>query len=281
MTPKLHLVQGGIENGDLDLIRAAPLNGLPATWIVPKTVQIDDEVVIYILGHGFVATASIETPPKASDDWPNRYEARVGSFATIDPPIELSAIQEGIPGLKWARYPRSIHTPEPAMANKIRRLIAQRRTMSKTSRNALADIKAAEIEFRKVDATTRDALVQARIGQGPFRQRLNRYWNGCAVYGCSIRSALRASHIKPWRDSSNEERLNLYNGLLLLGTADLIFDAGLITFADSGKIIISGILSREEQQLLSLHQRLRLRQVDPRHHPYLKWHREQVFRANV
>ena len=39
---------------------------------------------------------------------------------------------------------------------------------------------------------------------------------------------LIASHIKPWRVSNNNERLDVYNGLLLLPNLDKLFDKGYI-----------------------------------------------------
>ena len=47
---------------------------------------------------------------------------------------------------------------------------------------------------------------------------------------------LIASHIKPWKDSSNTERLDINNGILLTPTFDKLFDKFLITFNDNGTI---------------------------------------------
>jgi hypothetical protein len=49
---------------------------------------------------------------------------------------------------------------------------------------------------------------------------------------------LVASHCKPWRDSTNEERLNGENGLLLTPSIDHLFDRGFIGFENSGALII-------------------------------------------
>ena len=46
---------------------------------------------------------------------------------------------------------------------------------------------------------------------------------------------LVASHSKPWRDSSNEERLDGENGLLLTPSVDHLFDRRFIGFEDSGE----------------------------------------------
>lgn len=78
------------------------------------------------------------------------------------------------------------------------------------------DIESHTPELMKATPTERERLVQARLGQGQFRDALLKYWEGCAVTGIERPDLLRASHIKPWRSSTNEERLARHNGLLLL-----------------------------------------------------------------
>jgi hypothetical protein len=55
---------------------------------------------------------------------------------------------------------------------------------------------------------------------------------------------LIASHCKPWRDSTNDERLDGENGLLLTPSIDHLFDRGFIGFEDSGTLIISPVAHR-------------------------------------
>jgi hypothetical protein len=91
-----------------------------------------------------------------------------------------------------------------------------------------------------IKATIKTQLIQARIGQGHFRDNLLKLWNGaCAITGCTVKHILRASHIKPWKDSSNEERLDPYNGLLLTANLDALFDKHLISFDDDGRMLVA------------------------------------------
>lgn len=92
--------------------------------------------------------------------------------------------------------------------------------------------------------TAKESLVQSRIGQGQFRAALIEYWQCCSVTGYTQVELLKASHIKPWRYASNQERLNVFNGLLLLPNLDTCFDLGLISFDDEGKILISSQLRK-------------------------------------
>ena len=124
----LHVVQGGIQNGDKALLeRLARGNQTTQSWVVPKSVLPEDEVVIYIRGYGFFATARIKSQAEPRADWKNRYGAGLDSILLIEPPVSLAAIRRHIPDLGWAEYPRSITTPPPEIADRIRALISGRR----------------------------------------------------------------------------------------------------------------------------------------------------------
>ncbi|ARF66915.1 hypothetical protein B7C51_02510 [Paenibacillus larvae subsp. pulvifaciens] len=74
--------------------------------------------------------------------------------------------------------------------------------------------------------------------------------------GVNEPSLLIASHIKLWKYSTNIERLDKYNGLLLCPNHDKLFDQGLITFTDEGKIIISSLLTPKTKNKLKLTENL-------------------------
>ncbi|WP_167306321.1 HNH endonuclease [Caballeronia arationis] len=85
--------------------------------------------------------------------------------------------------------------------------------------------------------TTQKRLVDARLGQGDYRADLVKLWDGeCALTGLSLLPLLIASHIKPWKCSSNSERLDAHNGLLLAAGVDRAFDRYLLTFESDGSI---------------------------------------------
>ena len=92
-----------------------------------------------------------------------------------------------------------------------------------------------------IPETDREALVVARRGQGLFRERVQLIEDHCRVTGVDQPEHLRASHCKPWRDSSHRERLNGENGLLLTPSIDHLFDRGFISFRDSGDLLISPV----------------------------------------
>lgn len=125
-----------------------------------------------------------------------------------------------------------------------------------------------------------ERLVKQRVGQDTFREAMMDYWGGaCAVTGITIPEVLRASHAKPWADcSSDEERLDVFNGFLLTANLDALFDRGLLTFDDSGTAQYSDKLVEQDRAVLRLSVDMRLRWCAPQHRPYLRWHRERVFK---
>lgn len=137
---------------------------------------------------------------------------------------------------------------------------------------------AAELDAEGKDRspTTRQTLIDARIGQGLYRERVLELWHQrCAVTGCTIRSALIASHAMAWKNCSDDARLDPYNGLPLTASIDKLFDKGLIAFADDGRLLQKSGLSEADLAHLGLQPGARLRTdcLRPRHLPYLRAHR--------
>src|SRR6266478_4167877 len=92
-----------------------------------------------------------------------------------------------------------------------------------------------------IPETDRLAIIRARKGQGLFKERVSKIESRCRITGVENPVHLVGSHCKPWRDSTNEERLNGENGLLLTPTIDHLFDRGFISFENSGELIVSPI----------------------------------------
>ena len=153
----LHIVQGGIANGDKKwLEQAAKKKWKGNYWTTPKSAEIGDEVVIFIGGIGFFATGKVTSVPQPDRGRPGRYSAGVTSIQLIDPPISLSAIMRAIPGLTWTVYPRSYTTPSDRIANKIRKLISVRR------KTRLPNVDLESLEEANLPELRRLALMSAR-----------------------------------------------------------------------------------------------------------------------
>lgn len=126
--------------------------------------------------------------------------------------------------------------------------------------------------------TDRLAIVLARRGQGLFKTRVMRIEHACRITGVTREEHLRASHCKPWRDATNEERLDGENGLLLTPSIDHLFDRGFIAFEDNGQVIVSPVAHRDSLLRMG---------IKPEHPPmvgsfstgqrrFLEFHRENV-----
>lgn len=129
----------------------------------------------------------------------------------------------------------------------------------------------------ELPATEKAAILQSRIGQGRFRKGLIDYWKGCSISNCIVTDILIASHIKPWRNSTNQERLDVYNGLLLLPNYDKLFDLGYMSFGQNGKAIYSKFLSKDNRLLLGLTDELSLAYLEDKHKLYLRYHNDNCF----
>lgn len=139
------------------------------------------------------------------------------------------------------------------------------------------DLAAHEDEILAVPETERMELRKSRIGQGRFRDSLIQAWGGCAVTGSTQIDVLKASHIKPWRHSTNEERLSPANGLLLAPTLDTLFDAGYVSFADNGSILTSIAITPENYGRLGIRSEMRLLRPPCECQPFLQHHRDAIF----
>lgn len=134
-----------------------------------------------------------------------------------------------------------------------------------------------EAKIKDLPTTTEaERLVVQRIGQNIFRDRLMDYWQcRCPLTGITDKALLRASHIVPWKDcTSDAERLDVHNGLLLSALWDAAFDRGLVTFNDDGSPQFSPALSQIGHS--ALHWQAPL-QLTPQHRAKLAWHRENIF----
>ena len=208
---------------------------------------------------------------------------------------ELGVLSEGLLGMSLIKLDIAIQlilrNPEFISKNKTGnnmysnalkqfRLFRNIETSDELSSN---DAKAIISGFDSMKETERTALIKSRVGQGLFRkQLLEKYNNSCIITGINETKLLIASHIKPWAVSTNEERLSSENGLLLSPTFDKLFDCGLISFADTGKIIISSQLSKDvvgklhisEDDVFPLKASSELKQN-------LEYHRDVVFTTHI
>jgi len=130
-----------------------------------------------------------------------------------------------------------------------------------------------------VQETTEKRLVEVRTKQKLFRERLIGVEKGCRLTGIEDLRFLRASHIKPWASSQDDERVDGQNGLLLAPHVDLLFDRGWISFENNGRLLVAQNLPFEVEAPLGL-DLMRGRSCGAfaqRQQSYLSFHRDAVF----
>jgi putative restriction endonuclease len=102
------------------------------------------------------------------------------------------------------------------------------------------------------------------------------YWGSrCPLTGITEPALLRASHIVPWADSTDEQRLDVYNGLLLSALWDAAFDGGLVSFADDGAVLVSESVGVTTRAALGIAPTARLNGLRDQHRVNLAVHRER------
>ena len=85
-----------------------------------------------------------------------------------------------------------------------------------------------------------------------------------------------ASHIKPWSDSKPSEKLDVNNGFLFCPNHDALFDKGLISFDDNGKILISDRMDQQNRIFMNVREDMKVEICD-KNIQYLKYHRNHIF----
>jgi len=132
------------------------------------------------------------------------------------------------------------------------------------------------LQNTSLQETEKAQLSKSRRGQGIFRANLERIEKRCRVTYLEVKKYLIASHIKPWRESSNYERLDGNNGLLLSPHIDKLFDKGFISFSDNGDMIISNKLDQQILHSWSIDSQINVGLFNEEQMKYLDYHRQNI-----
>ena len=131
-----------------------------------------------------------------------------------------------------------------------------------------------------IDETEKNALVKSRRGQGKFKSNLKEIESCCRLTGVDDTRFLIASHIKAWSEcSTNAERLDGYNGLLLSPNADKLFDKGFISFDDDGRLLVSSQMDPKMLTKLGIAIEINVGAFTAQQKQYLAYHRANTFKA--
>jgi predicted restriction endonuclease len=132
---------------------------------------------------------------------------------------------------------------------------------------------------RSISEYSKTQLVESRIGQGVFRSNLECVEDKCRLTGVTDKRFLIASHIKPWKESDDAEKLDGNNGLFLSPHADKLFDKGWISFTDDGFILCDNAEIKDLMKTWGLDSNKLVGSFNERQKKYLAYHRENIFKA--
>lgn len=132
-----------------------------------------------------------------------------------------------------------------------------------------------------IGPTFRDQLVRARRGQGVFRSNVLLREDYCRVTRVDEPRHLKASHIKPWRDANDAERLDGANGLLLSPHIDHLFDEGYISFSAGQELLIVPEVREKLLDAWGIDAGVRVGDFTREQSTYLDYHRVNVFKHSL
>jgi len=141
----------------------------------------------------------------------------------------------------------------------------------------LENVKQIENELNSIitlEKTEKETIIKSRIGQSALKKALLTIEKKCRLCGVRDERFLIASHIKPWSESNNQERLDVNNGLLLCPNHDALFDKRYISFDETGKVMVKKSLDAATKIFLNISDNMRIN-LDERQQIYMEWHREK------
>ena len=123
-------------------------------------------------------------------------------------------------------------------------------------------------------------LLKARHGQGVFRTNLELSEHSCRITGALDRRHLWATHIKPWSECDDAEKLDGSNGLLMSPHIAHLFERGYISFLDDGDLLVSQELNPVVLDNWHIRLPLNVGEFRPEQCYFLGYHRREVFQQH-
>ncbi|MCZ2259961.1 HNH endonuclease [Sporosarcina sp. G11-34] len=125
--------------------------------------------------------------------------------------------------------------------------------------------------------TESEAKAMIRLGRKKFRENLIPLWeHQCALCGIELPALLLASYSKPWKDSTELERLDPYNGILLCSNHGMLYEKGFIAFDGQGRLHISTKVPPGDYEKYGIHTKMKIARKEE-NKPYFRWHKRHLF----
>lgn len=234
-----------------------------------KYVKLDDRTSVNVRDHYFhiycgetaasAISMAIGVKPKL-DDIPSKQDSGVR-------PLVFRRINDEqlIRSLDSLRYSSNGNSPVKAAS--------ARSEYSPMPKDELIHCDAAGVAG--VDGREKESIISVRVNQSVIRTNaIRKYGCRCVLCGLRTKELLVASHIKAWSESTEKEKGDPDNVLLLCPNHDAVFDKHLITFDGEGKIQISDQLDPHERAMLNLQPSMKIAMNDNMRR-YMQYHREK------
>lgn len=274
---------------------------VPHSWSRMRDVKEGDKVFHYVKGKILAIStvyegctmASKPSPMQNRKQWKDEgYLVRLKYYELTNPvnirdnfneilpllPIKYSPFQHNSDGNQGYLYPCN-----EELAIKILELIGEMNIYQVSEEQLELSIDA----VRRTENTTLIPVIsetesemktKIRLGQQKFRRELMPLWeHKCALCDINLSELLRASHSKPWKDGTNIERIDPYNGILLCCNHDALYDKGLITIDIKGKLHVSTKIKTEDYLLYGLDKNIQVKTYS-QNKVYFNWHRKNIFK---
>lgn len=271
------------------------------SWVRLKEVQEGDRIFHYVRGN-IVAIGVAKTNCEETDDPLNieghdrwdvaGYQVKV-KYHELEKPINIhDIIDEILPFLpvKYSPFNEEgngnsgyLYPCNERLAIKLLELISDKNiyrihdeqlefamgTVRRTKHNVFMPmITEAEAEMK----------TKLRVIQQSFRLKVMELWEcKCALCDVKLPELLQASRSKPWKDCTDRERMDPYNGLLLCRNHDALYDQGFIAFDGRGGIHISSEIKEESYDTYDIHSAMKVARK-PENKVYFRWQRKYVFK---
>lgn len=266
---------------------------VPHSWKRMQELKEGDHVFHYVKGH-IVAISSITKSCRIGSIRGKAEEAYIADaayrelnfplairdfFESIQPllPLKYSPFQEDASGNSGYLYPCNEElamkllehiTSENFFALEEEQLELAIEVVKRSSRNPLMTM-IAEMELEIKD--------KVRRGKKQFNSSLQELWhNECPLCGIAIEAALAASYAKPWKDSTDAERMDPHNGILLCANHAALFTAGLIAFTGGGQLHIASRIPEKQHAVYGLDKTAKV-PATLEHAPYFRWHKRNIY----
>ena len=274
---------------------------VPHSWIRMTEVEEGDRIFHYVKGN-IVAMSiamencqSVEKPPSllSHDSWNDEGYLVHLKYQELDNPVNVRDHFQEISPLLPIKYspfqqdttgnPGYLYPCNEELTIKILELISEYNIYLVSEEQLEFAIDAVKVTEHNtlipiIAETESEVKTKLRLGKQQFRKKLLPLWDGkCALCSIDRSELLMASHAKPWKDSTNEERLDPFNGVLLCRNHDALHTNGLIAFDGQGKLAISSMIHHQDYVKYDLEPGLGI-PIHQENKNYFKWHRKNIFK---